>query len=96
MTLAATSIRMPRVLKLRIARLARQSGASPHALMLRMIEDQVDAAERHQAFLADARAADAGMGDTGEGYAAADVHAYLESLASGGHPARPKPVAWRK
>lgn len=96
MTVAATSLKLPQALKTRIARLARRNGETPHALMVKMIEDQVDAAERYQTFLADAREADSRMADTGQGYAAADVHAYLDGLVSGRKPARPKPIAWRK
>jgi predicted transcriptional regulator len=96
MAITATSLKLPEALKTRIARLARRSGETPHALMVKMIADQVDAAERHQALLADARKADSRMSDTGHAYAAADVHAYLDAVVSGRKPSRPKPVAWRK
>ncbi|HEX7328813.1 MAG TPA: hypothetical protein VF428_09775 [Casimicrobiaceae bacterium] len=96
MAVTATSLKLPEALKTRIARLARRTGETPHALMVKMIADQLDAAERHQALLADAQRADLRMVDTGHGYAAADVHAYLDALVSGRKAPRPKPVAWRK
>ena len=96
MAVTATSLKLPETLKTRIARLARRSGESPHALMVHMIADQVDAAERHQVLLADARKADSRMVETGHGYAAADVHTYLDAVVSGRKPPQPKPVAWSK
>jgi predicted transcriptional regulator len=84
MTLAATSLKLPKTLKSRITRLAKRAGESPHAFMLRLLEDQVQAAERFEQFVADARQADLHMQESGQGYAAADVHGYL------------KPAQWRK
>lgn len=91
----ATSLRLPKTLKSRIARLARRAGESPHALMLRLLETQVQAAERFEQFLADARVADREMQESGQGYAAADVHDYLRARSAGGKAARPKPAQWR-
>ena len=56
MTLAATSLKLPKTLKSRITRLAKRAGESPHAFMLRVLEDQVEAAERfrralHRAYI---------------------------------------------
>ena len=96
MPLTATSLKLPKALKDRIARLAKRAGESPHAYMVRLVEEQVEAAERHERFLADARAADARMRETGTGYAATDVHRYLEAKVAGRTAERPKPVAWRK
>lgn len=96
MTLTATSLKIPKTLKTRITRLAKRAGESPHAFMLRLLEEQVVAAEQFEQFVADARAADAQMQETGLGYAAADVHAYLEAKVAGRKTPRPKPVPWRK
>ena len=83
MPVAATSLKLPRKLKSRIDRLARQSGESPHAFMLRALESQVAAAERYQAFLEKGQRADAAMQRSDIGYAADDVHAYLSELIAG-------------
>jgi len=96
MPVAATSLKIPKTLKTRIVRLAKRAGESPHALMIRLLEEQVEAVERFDAFLAEARAADKDMQESASGYAAAGVHAYLEAKAKGGKAARPKPIQWRK
>ena len=64
--------------------------------MLGLLEKQVQAAERFEQFVADARQADQRMHETGQGYAAADVHGYLEAKIAGRKAARPKPAQWRK
>ena len=96
MSLAATSLKLPKTLKARITRLAKRTGESPHALMLRLLEEQVQASERFEQFLAAARQADERMQERGLGYAAADVHRYLEVKVAGRKATRPKPVQWRK
>ena len=48
MSLAATSLKLPKTLKTRITRLAKRAGESPHAFMLRLLEEQVQATERFE------------------------------------------------
>lgn len=96
MSISATSLKLPAALKNRIDRLARRAGESPHAYMLRLLEERVDAAERFEKFVAEARAADEHMQESGVGYAATDVYAYLEARVGSRRKARPKPIAWRK
>ena len=96
MTIAATSLRLPKRLKARIDRLSRRSGESAHAYMLRALEGHVIAEERYYAFLEDGVRADEAMVRSGLGYAAEDVHAYVTALAEGWKPWRPEPVRWRK
>jgi len=96
MPVSATSLKVPRKLKTRIDRLARRSGESSHAFMLRALEGQVEAAERYQAFLEEGLRADEAMQRSGLGYAADDVHTYLASIITGGKARRPKPVRWRE
>lgn len=95
MTLAATSVKIPRGLKIRIERLARTAGESSHAFMLRALEGQVEAAERYQTFLRDGIRADEAMLRSGLGYSSDDVHAYLEAKVAGRRARRPRPVRWR-
>jgi hypothetical protein len=64
--------------------------------MLRLLEEQVQASERFEQFLAEARQADERMQEGGIGYAASDVHGYLEAKVTGRKATRPKPVPWRK
>lgn len=96
MTVAATSLKLPKALKARITRLAKRIGESPHAFMLRLLEEQVQAAERFEEFVADARQADERMQESGLAYAATDVHDYLKARIGGRNRARPKPAPWRK
>lgn len=96
MSLAATSIKIPLRLKSKIDRLARRSGQTAHAFMLQALEGQVEAAERYQSFLQEGVRADEAMQRSGLGYAAADVHAYLEAKVAGRRARRPRPVRWRK
>ena len=96
MSLAATSLKLPKTLKARITRLAKRAGESPHAFMLRLLEEQVQATERFEQFLAEARQADERMQQGGIGYAAADVHGHLEAKVRGRKATRPKPVQWRE
>lgn len=92
----ATSLKLPKSLKSRIIRLAKRVGESPHAFMLRSLESQVQAAERFERFVEDARKADRQMQASGEGYAAADVHRYLQDKIAGRKASRPTPAQWRK
>lgn len=95
MTVAATSLKLPQRLKSRVERLTKRSKESPHAFMIRAIEEQVHAEELHSRFLADAARADEAMQRTGTGYAAEDVHAYLDAKAAARTARTPKPVRWR-
>jgi predicted transcriptional regulator len=96
MTVAATSLKLPKTLKARITRLAKRAQESPHAFMLRLLEEQVQAAERFEGFVADARQADERMQKSGSGYLARDVHSYLKARIAGRNTVRPKPVPWRE
>lgn len=90
---ASTTLKLPRELKARIARLAKTTGRTPHALMIEALERQTEREERMEEFVKEAIAADRGIEAGDEVYAAADVHAWLARLASGKRVARPKP--WR-
>ena len=96
MATVPTSLKMPQELKERIARLAGETGESTHALTLRLLAERVTAAERRLRFHEEGTAAVADMRASGEGYAAADVHRYLDERVAGKPARRPKPVQWRK
>ena len=95
MTVAATSLKLPRQLKARLERAARRAGESPHAFMVRALESQVEAMERYERFIDEGMHAYEAMQQSGLGYEARDVHAYLEAKAKGRAPRRPKAVRWR-
>jgi predicted transcriptional regulator len=96
MAVTATSLKVPPALKARIEKLSRRAGESAHAFMLRALEGRVEALERYQAFLDDGMRADEAMLRSGLGYAAGDVHDYLEARIQGRAARRPKPVRWQK
>src|SRR5436853_5499285 len=95
MATTATSLKIPAKRKQRIDRLARKGDESAHALMVRALEAQIEAMERHQEFIQDAARADRAMESSGMGYEAAAVHEYLRKRVGGRKARRPKPVAWR-
>jgi predicted transcriptional regulator len=95
MSVTATSLKLPKILKDRIDQLAKRAGETPHACMLRLLEQQVEAAERFEKFVGEAREADRRMQKTGLAYPAGDVYEHLESRIAGRRKARPKPVSWR-
>ncbi len=96
MAVSATSLILPAALKAELDKLARQSGQSTHAVMVRALSEHVAAAKRYRGFLDDARRANAAMLESGEGYDARDVHGYILAKARGEKGQRPKPVKWRK
>ena len=96
MATSATSLKVPRELKARIDELSKRAGESAHAFMLRALEGHVEAVERYHAFIEDGLRADEAMQRSGLGYAAGDVHAYLEAKIRGRAAKRPNPVQWRK
>jgi len=91
---ATTTLKLPEKLKARIARLAKQSGQTPHALMLQALEREVAREERVREFVKAALAADAAIDAGAAVYRAEDVHAWMERLAKGEKPPRPRP--WRR
>jgi predicted transcriptional regulator len=91
---STTTIKLPPVLKKRVSGIAKQTGRSPHSLMLEAIERHVDYEERMRAFVGEALAADREIDRTGEVYRAEDVQRWIDRLARGAGAARPKP--WRR
>ena len=55
---ATTTLKLPDDLKARIARLAEETGRSPHGFMVDALERQVSRAERWRDFINEAHAAD--------------------------------------
>lgn len=96
MPIIATSLKLPDALKAELDRLARQSGETTHAIMVRALREHVVAANRYREFLDDARRADATMIESGMGYAADKVEEYILAKARGEKAKRPRAVKWRK
>src|SRR5258708_3416693 len=95
MAIHPTSLKLPAKLKDRIDRVARLEGETPHALMVKALESQIDAMEKHAQFVKDTLEAKKEMEETGLAYAAEDVYKYLRAKVRGRKVRRPKPVPWR-
>ena len=89
----STTLKLPATLKARIAKLAKRSGRAPHAVMVDALERQILRDERMAAFVREALDADREIDEGGAVFRAEDVHPWLERLATGEKPARPRP--WR-
>ncbi|BAU47486.1 CopG family transcriptional regulator [Sulfurifustis variabilis] len=89
-----TTLKLPDKLKARIARLARETGRSPHSLMVEALEREVAREERMREFVREAIAADTAVEEGAAVYRAEDVHAWLDRLAR--HRKAPRPKAWRR
>lgn len=90
-----TSLKLSEELKQRAAAAAEKSGVSPHAFMVRAIEQAATAAEQRALFIAEAQAARDQMLATGNGYDATEVHAYLKARIAGDQAAKPKAKSWQ-
>lgn len=91
---STTTLKLPERLKVRIARLAKETCRSAHALMLEALEREVQREERLRAFVREAQDSDDAVTAGAKVYRADDVHAWLGRLAKNPKAARPKP--WRK
>lgn len=94
--MATTSLKIPDELKQRAINAAQQQDMSPHAFMLNAIEQTVCAAEQRASFVAEALAAEQEMLESGQGYAAEDVHRYIKARIAGENPERPEAKPWRR
>lgn len=90
-----TSLKLSDQLKQRAVTAAQRQGVSPHAFMVKAIEQAAAAAEHRAGFLAEAQSARKSMLKTGKGYAADEVHAYIQARIAGKKPAKPKAKSWR-
>lgn len=94
MSADTTTVKLPPKLKARVTALARKTGRSAHSFIVEAVERHTQRQERVYDFVKEALAADADIERTGEVYRAEDVHAWLERLAKGEKPSRPKP--WQR
>lgn len=87
---ATTTIRLPPELRARLQVLSEQTGRSAHSLIIEAVEKHADYEERLQALVREAIASEQRIEESGEVYRAEDVHAWMQRLAKGERPARPK------
>ena len=93
--MSTTSLKLPDDLKQRALVAAEHQGVSPHAFMVEAIRVAATAAEARAQFIADAEAARRDALKSGQGFDAADVHAYIRARAAGKLVSRPKAKSWR-
>lgn len=93
--MTTTSLKLPEDVKQLAMAAAKQQGVTPHAFMVEAIRAAAVAAEKRAAFVADALASRVETLESGEGYAAADVHGYIRARASGEVVSKPKAKPWR-
>lgn len=94
--MSTTSLKLPDDLKARAADLAKAQHLSPHAYMVEAIRRATEQDALHQQFVEDSIEARQHARDSGQGYAANQVHDYILNKARGGKANRPKPQSWRK
>lgn len=93
--MTTTSLKLPEDVKQLAVAAAKQQGVTPHAFMVEAIRAAAAAAERRAAFVADALVSRGETLESGEGYSAAEVHAYVRARASGKTASKPKAKPWR-
>lgn len=93
--MTTTSLKLPEDVKQLAMAAAKQQGVTPHAFMVEAIRAAAVAAEKRAAVVADALASRVETLESGEGYAAAEVHAYIRARASGEVVSKPKAKPWR-
>lgn len=93
--MSTTSLKLPQDVKQLAITAAKNQGISPHAFMIDAIRVAATNAEKRGQFVASAIAARTEAIESGEGYAAEDVHAYLRARVRGQFVDKPKAKVWR-
>lgn len=93
--MTTTSLKLPDDVKQLATAAAKHQGVTPHAFMVDAIRAAAIAAEKRAAFVADALASKAETLESGVGYPADEVHAYIRARANGVVVSKPKAKSWR-
>ena len=91
-----TTLRVPEDLKARVARLARRTGKSTHALMVEAIEETVELAEARLSMVEEAQDRFAKLMESGRGIDWHEMRSWLKERASGRKAPAPRARAWRE
>ena len=94
--MSTTSLKLPEDLKERAASAAQELGLSTHAFMVEAIRQATEQTEMRARLVEEAMTAHAEMLETGIGYDANDVRAYLRKRLQDKTTARPAATPWRK
>ncbi|WP_020647794.1 hypothetical protein [Solimonas variicoloris] len=93
--MSTTSLKLPEDVKQLAVAAAKQQGVTPHAFMVDAIRAAATNAERRAQFVADAVASRKEALESGKGYAADEVHAYMRARAQGMSAKKLRAKAWR-
>lgn len=86
----ATTLKIPESLKARVHALASEAGQTPHAFMLKAIEEQAAAAELRRDFVASALLAEQEVAQYGDVYSLDEMSRYLKAKVAGTSPKPPR------
>ena len=88
--MSTITIRLPKDLKERIARVAERAGATPHGFILEAIAEKAEIEERRTEFLETAERRYAGIETSGKTVPWRGMRRYLERWVGGSKATRPK------
>ena len=88
--MSTTTIRLPGVLKERIAAAAKRAGTTPHSFILEAIAEKADQEERRHDFHDAAEKRYAGIIASGKTIPWNEMRRYLENRVAGNSAARPR------
>lgn len=94
--MSTTSLKLPDDIRQLVAQAATSEGISAHAFMIRAVSEAAVNADKRAQFVDSAVASRQQALQTGRGYAADDVHAWLQAKAAGKTVRRPKAHDWRE
>lgn len=93
---ATTSLKLSHELKQRTVIAARDEGLSPHAFMVKAIDQAAANVELRVKFYADAHSARNKLLESDKGYHVDDVHNYLRGKITGKYKKQPEAIPWQK
>ena len=93
---STTSLKLSEELKHRTVIAARDEGLSPHAFMVKAIDQAAKNVELRTKFYADAHIARKDLLENDNGYHVDDVHKYLREKIAGKHKKKPEAKSWQK
>ena len=93
--MSTTTLKIPDVLKARIAEAAEQTGKSAHAFMLEALEAETRRAELRNEFVQSAAKAEEEVAVYGEVYSMDAAHRYFSDKLDGKKPRRQKAITFK-
>lgn len=93
--MATTSLKLPDALKERVNKLVSDTEKTAHAFMLEAIAEKAAREEQERALMARAEASLKHFKETGIGYPAEDVFAYIRETLKGNNPPKLTPKMYK-